>query len=228
MAIWAISASPLIMGNDLRKVPESSRQILQNKDAIAVSQDPLGKMGIRMGSDSPTQVWSRELSNGDVAVALYNKAGGGDLPPIPTGPCQEWNKTEGGYLEACGGAAGNVGSFTGLTREQAQDACCQNAKCAGFDFRPADGSGYYKGDQNCGKVSNSAYEGYTKPSQMPSLDKKADITVTFSDLGLSGDVTVYDIWAQKKIGVFQNSWTAKGVALHDSAFVRLSSSGIMI
>jgi len=226
MAIWAISASPLIMGNDLRKVPESSRQILQNKDAIAVSQDPLGKMGIRMGSDSATQVWSRELSEGDVAVALYNKKGG-HLPPIPTGPCPEWNKTEGGYLEACGGAGGNVGSFTGLTRQQAQDACCQNAKCAGFDYRPADGSGFYKADQNCGKVSNSEYEGYTKPSQMPS-DSKSDITVKFSDLGLSGDVTVYDIWTNKKVGVFQNSWTAKGVSKHDTAFVRLSSSGIMV
>merc|ERR1712048_23503 len=135
---------------------------------------------------------------------------------------------EGGYLEACGGAAGNVGSFTGLTLQQAQDACCQNTKCAGFDFRPSDGSGYYKSDQNCGKVSDSNYEGYTKPSQMPLSDKEADITVTFSDLGLSGDVTVYDIWAQKKIGVFQNSWTAKRIAFHGSAFLRLSSSGIVI
>merc|ERR1712176_272703 len=149
MAIWAISASPLIMGNDLRKVPESSRQILQNKAAIAVSQDPLGKMGIRLGSDSATQVWSRELSNGDIAVALYNKAGQ-NLPPIPTGPCPEWNKTEGGYLEACGGSEGNIGDFKGLTVEQAQEACCQNPQCAGFDFRASDGSGIYKADQNCG------------------------------------------------------------------------------
>merc|ERR1711934_1013176 len=116
--------------------------------------------GIRMGSDSPTQVWSRELSNGDVAVALYNKAGAGNLPPIPTGPCPEWNKTEGGYLEACGGGDGNVGSFKGLTLEQAQDACCNDSK-------RADGSGYYKSNQECGVTKNGAYDGYTKPSQYP-------------------------------------------------------------
>merc|ERR1711998_240597 len=54
----------------------------------------------------------------------------------------QWTKTEGGYLEACGGADGNVGTFSGLTVEQAQEACCKNEKCAGFDFRPSDGSGF--------------------------------------------------------------------------------------
>ena len=42
MAIWCISASPLIMGNDLRNISEASKAILLNADAIAVSQDPLG------------------------------------------------------------------------------------------------------------------------------------------------------------------------------------------
>ncbi len=36
MAIWAISASPLIMGNDMRNVSATSKAILLNKDAIAV------------------------------------------------------------------------------------------------------------------------------------------------------------------------------------------------
>eukprot|EP00931_Biecheleriopsis_adriatica_P101704 TRINITY_DN76789_c0_g1_i1.p1 TRINITY_DN76789_c0_g1~~TRINITY_DN76789_c0_g1_i1.p1 ORF type:complete len:432 (-),score=70.60 TRINITY_DN76789_c0_g1_i1:22-1317(-) len=76
MAIWSICASPLIMGNDLRSVPPESKQILLNKDAISVSQDSLGKMGRRhkdFSSSSLTQVWYRHLSNGNVAVALYNK-----------------------------------------------------------------------------------------------------------------------------------------------------------
>jgi len=224
MAIWSISASPLIMGNDLRSVPAESKQILLNKDAIAVSQDPLGKMGIRhqsFSSASPTQVWYRELSHGDIAVALYNKAGGSN-PPIPGPPCHAWNKTEGGYLEACGGASGNVGSFSGLTVEQAQDACCKNTKCAGFDFRGADGSGLYTGNQNCGVISNADYVGYTKPSQMPQKGGKADITLKFSDVGLSGKVHVYDIWAQKPLGAFEDSFTAHDVPKHGTAFFRLS------
>jgi len=100
MAIWSISASPLIMGNDLRNVPIESKAILLSKEAIAVNQDAMGKMGIRhssYNSSSATQVWFRELANGDVAVALYNKAGSSH-PPIPGAPCEAWNKTEGGYL----------------------------------------------------------------------------------------------------------------------------------
>lgn len=40
-------------------------------------QDPLGQMGLRLdnSSDAPQQRWARVLANGDVAVALYNKAG---------------------------------------------------------------------------------------------------------------------------------------------------------
>lgn len=73
MAIWSISASPLIMGNDMRKVAPESMEILLNEHAIAVSQDPLGQMGIRLTANTPTQIWARKLANGDVAVALYNK-----------------------------------------------------------------------------------------------------------------------------------------------------------
>jgi alpha-galactosidase len=114
MAIWAISASPLIMGNDMRNVSDASKAILKNKDAIAVSQDPLGQMGIRLSGDTPTQVWARVLANGDVAVALYNKGSAAPpvQPPIPPPPCNKWTATRDGYYEAAGGAAGNVGSFS--------------------------------------------------------------------------------------------------------------------
>jgi len=73
MAIWAISASPLIMGNDMRKVAQDSMEILLNEHAIAVNQDPLGQMGIRLSGNTSTQVWARKLANGDVAVALLNR-----------------------------------------------------------------------------------------------------------------------------------------------------------
>ena len=48
MAIWAILAAPLIMSNDLRNIRDEYKQILLNKDVIAVNQDPLGIQGERM------------------------------------------------------------------------------------------------------------------------------------------------------------------------------------
>ena len=68
---------PLIMGNDLRNVSDASLAILRNKDAIAVNQDRLAQMGIRVSKSSsdPLQVWARNLADGGVAVGLYNKLG---------------------------------------------------------------------------------------------------------------------------------------------------------
>lgn len=45
MALWSIFASPLLMSNDLEKIDKEAREILLNKDVIAVNQDPEGKMG---------------------------------------------------------------------------------------------------------------------------------------------------------------------------------------
>jgi hypothetical protein len=228
MAIWSIIASPLIMGNDMRNVSAASKAILLNQDAIAVSQDPLGQMGLRLenSSSAPTQTWYRVLANGDVAVALYNKLGSAQ-PPIPGPPCAQWVATSGGYYEACGGAAGNVGEFSGQTRAQAQAACCNNTSCAGFSFVPdannVTGSGFYKGNLQCGFTNDGSAEGYAKPNQVPSSNgEAADITVNFSDINLVGNVQVYDIWAQQIVGVFQGNYTARQVPYHGSAFVRLT------
>merc|ERR1712203_282363 len=130
-------------GNDLRTVSEESKAILLNRDAIAVDQDSLGKMGIRHPAytrDSPTQVWFRDLANGDVAVALYYSS-----PPCAA----SWKATQGGYLESC---SGNVGSFDGFSVDEAEAACFRNAQCAGFSFKAKGGSGYFKADQDCGMV----------------------------------------------------------------------------
>ena len=229
MAIWSLVAGPLIMGNDLRTVPAASKAILFNQHAIAINQDPLGQQGLRLDNSStaPTQVWYRVLANGDVAVGLYNKMGGGPpLPPIPGPPCAAWNHTPGGYYEACGGGAGDVGTFSGKTPAEAQAECCANLQCAGFSFAgdgSGKGSGYYKGNLNCGFTPASGYEGYAKPSQIPSSHAApADITVTFADINLFGSVTVFDVWAQQSLGAFTGSFTAKQVPFHGTALLRLS------
>ncbi|KAI6243422.1 Alpha-galactosidase [Aphelenchoides fujianensis] len=45
MAVWSVWSAPLIMSNDLRVLEAPLRKILQNRDVIAVDQDPLGIMG---------------------------------------------------------------------------------------------------------------------------------------------------------------------------------------
>ena len=38
-ALWAIFAAPLFMSNDLRAISTESKEILQNREIIAVNQD---------------------------------------------------------------------------------------------------------------------------------------------------------------------------------------------
>ena len=233
MAIWSISAAPLIMGNDPRNISDASKAILMNKDAIAVDQDALGQMGVRLdnSSSAPQQRWARNLADGSVAVGLYNK-GGAPAPPNPTGAAcaapASWTNTTDGYYEACGGAAGNVGQFSGLSADAAKAACCANAACAGLSFSCDDatcatGSGYYKGNSMCGFTKAAGYKGFAKTATIPSGGGSAqDITIEFADVNLYGSVKVFDIWASSPMGTFTGSYTAKGVAFRDTAFLRLT------
>merc|ERR1712113_1232075 len=75
MAVWSTMASPLIMGNDVRNISNASMAILLNRDAIEVSQDPLGHAGVRLNDINAKsgEVWARSLVNGDLGVAILNK-----------------------------------------------------------------------------------------------------------------------------------------------------------
>lgn len=77
MALWAIMASPLFMSNDLAHVPAESKALLQNRKAIAVNQDPLGKQGTRLYTMGKVEIWSKPLSGGSFAFAFLNLQSGG-------------------------------------------------------------------------------------------------------------------------------------------------------
>ena len=99
------------------------------------------------------------------AALVASLAGAPQLRHHSAGSCN-LTHAAGGYWEACGGAAGNLGSFSGLTPAAASAACCGNPSCAGLSFS-ADGSGYYKRNVDCGFVPNSGYQGYAKPGALP-------------------------------------------------------------
>ncbi|XP_038271779.1 alpha-galactosidase A isoform X2 [Dermochelys coriacea] len=73
MALWAIMAAPLLMSNDLRHISPQAKWLLQNKDVIAINQDPWGKQGYRITKDNNFELWERPLSGGAYAVAVLNR-----------------------------------------------------------------------------------------------------------------------------------------------------------
>ena len=249
MALWAISAAPLIMGNDLRNISAESKAILLNKGAIEVDQDPAGKMGFRVNTTALTQIWARPLANGDVAVALYNKGGGSPSGIVVV--------EEGAY---CAGVNSDFGF--GHTLESCRDDVKKNATAEGWKgyFYYSEG---YNGQctaakDDCSKrTHNGVYSIYQLQAGAPAVG--LDITLDFTQVlpfpsaggiaaaatvasatagsgsgsgsggaaagGAGGAVEVYDIWAEKALGSFTGgSFTAKNIAHHGTAFLRLTPS----
>lgn len=129
MSLWCIMAAPIIMGNDIRNMNQATKDILLNKEVIAVNQDSAGIQGRRIKSTNGLEVWSKPLgsNNSNVkAVALFNRNG-----------------------------------------------------------------------------------------------SAADITVNFSDIGLSGEVYVRDLWAKADRGAFTGSYTMT-VGSHETAMLKIS------
>jgi hypothetical protein len=70
---WCLLASPLMAGNDLRSMTPETRDILTNKEVIAIDQDPLGAQGRKIRDDDDLEVWAKRLSGGAQAVILFNR-----------------------------------------------------------------------------------------------------------------------------------------------------------
>ena len=73
--LWSMLAAPLIAGNDVRSMAPEIRDILINREVIAIDQDGLGTAAQRISKDGDAEVWARPLSGGAHAVALFNRSG---------------------------------------------------------------------------------------------------------------------------------------------------------
>lgn len=72
-SMWSVVAAPLIIGSDVRKLSADSIAMLTNAEVLAVDQDPLGIQGTAIQTTGDTQVWTKPLTGGDYAVALFNR-----------------------------------------------------------------------------------------------------------------------------------------------------------
>ncbi len=72
-SLWCILAAPLMAGNDLKNMPPEIKDILTNKEVIAVDQDPLGMQGRRVRKDADSEVWAKQMKDGGRAVVLFNR-----------------------------------------------------------------------------------------------------------------------------------------------------------
>jgi alpha-galactosidase len=73
-SLWCMLAAPLMAGNDLRKMSDQTKNILTNKDVVAVDQDALGIEGFKYDTVDGLEVWVKPLVNGQLAVCFLNRS----------------------------------------------------------------------------------------------------------------------------------------------------------
>ena len=69
--IWAMLAAPLITGNDLRSMDDTTRELLTNPEVIAVDQDPMGRAAPLLRVTDGVRVYARPLTGDGLRAVLF-------------------------------------------------------------------------------------------------------------------------------------------------------------
>ncbi len=77
-SLWAMLNAPLMIGADLRTMPQALMDIVGNADIIAVNQDPAGNQATLAYDADDLQILVKPLASGQKAVAIFNRG----LAPI--------------------------------------------------------------------------------------------------------------------------------------------------
>ncbi|EGG17902.1 hypothetical protein DFA_08903 [Cavenderia fasciculata] len=74
-SLWSLLSAPLIAGNDIRSIDNTTFSILTAMEVIAVNQDTLGRQGslIKSINGKDQQIWAKPLADGSKAVILLNR-----------------------------------------------------------------------------------------------------------------------------------------------------------
>lgn len=73
-SLWAMLAAPLILGNDLRAMKPSSKEIISNKEVIVIDQDSLGIQAFKHRSKDSIDWWVKPLSDDGWCICFLNRS----------------------------------------------------------------------------------------------------------------------------------------------------------
>jgi alpha-galactosidase len=77
VSMWAMVASPMLIGSDVRTLSAYELETLVNPEIVAVCQDSLGQatqtVGVGIQDTDTLQVYARSMVDGSYAVALLNR-----------------------------------------------------------------------------------------------------------------------------------------------------------
>ncbi|KAK7080045.1 hypothetical protein SK128_014487 [Halocaridina rubra] len=117
MAMWSVMASPLLMSVDLRTIHPRYKEILQNREIIAVNQDSMGVQGRRITKTGNIEIWTKPInpSNGSdhsYALVVLNQGTGGTPANVTITPKDLGMTYADGYTVTDLFANSTIGKFT--------------------------------------------------------------------------------------------------------------------
>ena len=72
VTLWAMQASPLLIGCDMAVADDFTKSLLCNNEVIDVNQDPLGYAATKIYGDNSYATYFKPLEDGSIAVAMFN------------------------------------------------------------------------------------------------------------------------------------------------------------
>ena len=94
LSLWALGASPLLLGVDLTHLDPLDLQYLKNTAVLAVDQDSIAAK--RVVNAGTKQVFAKKEANGDVIVGLFNTGNQEEIVSVGA-PAVGLAEKEGGY-----------------------------------------------------------------------------------------------------------------------------------
>ena len=77
LSLWSLLNAPLIAGNDLRTMDDTTRALLTDPEVLAVDQDWAGIQGHKIADEGDQEVWTKPTSSHGAAVVLFNRGATG-------------------------------------------------------------------------------------------------------------------------------------------------------
>jgi len=68
-----------LLANDMSQMDDFTRNLLENDEVIAVSQDALGDQAVEAARDGDARVYAKNMADGSKAVGLFNTGTNGAL-----------------------------------------------------------------------------------------------------------------------------------------------------
>lgn len=76
-SMWCLLNAPLLLGANVELLDDFTLSLITNEEVIAINQDALGiAASLTTVLDNKTEIWSRPLEDGSIAVGLLNPTDG--------------------------------------------------------------------------------------------------------------------------------------------------------